>query len=831
MTETRKWVRIFLASPGDLIEERKTAKAVVDELNHLFGETSGYQVELIGWEDTVTGVGRPQALINRDLARCELFIGMIWKRWGTPPDRDGKYTSGFEEEYRTSIERRKSAGRPEISLFLKDIEEIFLRDPGEDLRKVLAFRDELKGSKEILFETFADSRDFEGKVRRCIVRYLQNLQLRDTREPPGKRATPESEEDSSKPSTAQSAPHESMFSAAGASFLRSVVARTATKSGQEAITAAEIARVRLLATIIGRHGNDDETLGVHDANLLFAERARVEFGRSEMHGLLAAGLARHNSENVPLWHWIAALDGFSIPLLPIYSLASNDVDEAVGALRIMRLTALPLPSHRALNRDFLLRSWFGEEAPNEIKVAALNYLGQQGVSEDLAPIRKEFERNDSNTVSAAAEALVRISARDSREKALLALYDLQVAHVDRGLLKTVFESGEQFSTQMLLNGVTHRNTHIRRLVVALLVERDELPADTAEQLLSDSDVRIRFDALNSLVEAGQVFSDDGVRAILFKSNPRVGLSTLTKRDPKAQEYWERFQQQRLRSLSERELQEIAQQSTPLMGDEAQFVLAERKFTRSAQRLRQAIRDRYKTEFERALARLVSKYPSDGDLIESVKRLEDHTRNNWTRQALDILSRRAARADLPLMRTALSNDVITFSRDDLQYFEKNGEWQDVPLVIQLLERPAVGLGATILRASDDARYDAAAVTLYHLARNRVDELLQVPMPSALLARVIVRITDNVLRRLDDKTLTALFSHEADPVRKAASLKSVIALPKSRVKKLLIDYQAHGEQRYYNVIHWLDLAVSTPKATAVRVARTAIRDTWVSSRSNH
>src|SRR5271165_2883509 len=89
MSDSRKIVRIFLGSPGDLSDERLIAKSVVDEINSLFADSSGYHIELVGWEETVSSIGRPQALINQDLEKCELFVGMIWKRWGTPPDKNG----------------------------------------------------------------------------------------------------------------------------------------------------------------------------------------------------------------------------------------------------------------------------------------------------------------------------------------------------------------------------------------------------------------------------------------------------------------------------------------------------------------------------------------------------------------------------------------------------------------------------------------------------------------------------------------------------------------------------------------------------------------------
>ena len=160
MADSRKIVKVFLASPGDLADERRAAKTVVDEDNSLTADEFGYQVELVGWEDTVSVYGRPQATINRDLERCELFLGLMWKKWGTPPDVSGPYSSGFEEEFETSVQRRLSDGRPEISLLFKEIDPAFLVDPGEDLKKVLAFKERLVAEKRILFEGFADIRDF-----------------------------------------------------------------------------------------------------------------------------------------------------------------------------------------------------------------------------------------------------------------------------------------------------------------------------------------------------------------------------------------------------------------------------------------------------------------------------------------------------------------------------------------------------------------------------------------------------------------------------------------------------------------------------------------------
>ncbi len=80
----RNVLTVFIASPGDLAVERKRAFQVVAEVNDTI-KNIDWSIDLLGWEDTLPGFGRPQALINREVERCDLFIGLLWRRWGTPP--------------------------------------------------------------------------------------------------------------------------------------------------------------------------------------------------------------------------------------------------------------------------------------------------------------------------------------------------------------------------------------------------------------------------------------------------------------------------------------------------------------------------------------------------------------------------------------------------------------------------------------------------------------------------------------------------------------------------------------------------------------------------
>ena len=147
MPSSRKIVRVFIASPGDLQEEREAVYNAAKEFNASWADPLGYQIDIIGWEDVAPGYGRPQHLINQDVDRCDLFIGMIWKRWGTPPDQEGRFSSGFHEEFERSLNRREQTRSPDISLFFKRIPSEYMVDPGDDLKRVLAFRDKVIAEK------------------------------------------------------------------------------------------------------------------------------------------------------------------------------------------------------------------------------------------------------------------------------------------------------------------------------------------------------------------------------------------------------------------------------------------------------------------------------------------------------------------------------------------------------------------------------------------------------------------------------------------------------------------------------------------------------------
>ena len=179
MGSTRQVLTVFIASPGDVAEERKALGAVASRINRISGREWGWQIDLRGWEDTLPGFARPQELINPDVDACDVFIGVVWKRWGQPT---GTYSSGFEEEFKRATDRRERSQSPEIMLYFRDIDVATERDPGPQLEKVLAFRQETMAARSLLYKTYGTVAEFEVLLFEHLMKLLGHHALSSSRQ-------------------------------------------------------------------------------------------------------------------------------------------------------------------------------------------------------------------------------------------------------------------------------------------------------------------------------------------------------------------------------------------------------------------------------------------------------------------------------------------------------------------------------------------------------------------------------------------------------------------------------------------------------------------------
>ena len=137
-------IRVFVASPGDVMAEREAVREACDRTNLELGDYLKVRLEAIRWEThSVPSYGSsPQAAIFSQIPfeRLDLFVGILANRFGSPTEDAG---SGTESEFRLAAKLWAETKKPHIMLYFGDKELQSTSDALEEKRKVIGFRDSL----------------------------------------------------------------------------------------------------------------------------------------------------------------------------------------------------------------------------------------------------------------------------------------------------------------------------------------------------------------------------------------------------------------------------------------------------------------------------------------------------------------------------------------------------------------------------------------------------------------------------------------------------------------------------------------------------------------
>ncbi|HKH46319.1 MAG TPA: DUF4062 domain-containing protein [Thermoanaerobaculia bacterium] len=165
-------IRIFVSSPGDVPAERQAIKEVARRLNDTLAKSQGFILDVLTWEDRVIPFAgkRPQEVVNEQIGPYDLFIGIMWSRFGTPTERFG---SGTEEEFRLAYEWWTQKGKPKILFYFCSTPPRLTKEHIAQYGKVLEFKSELSAANLIC--EYEGSQSFEDLVRDHLTQHLANL--------------------------------------------------------------------------------------------------------------------------------------------------------------------------------------------------------------------------------------------------------------------------------------------------------------------------------------------------------------------------------------------------------------------------------------------------------------------------------------------------------------------------------------------------------------------------------------------------------------------------------------------------------------------------------
>lgn len=793
MAGNRKVISFFLASPGDLDEERKIVKDVIDDLNQMFGNKLSILIELVGWEDTGSKIGRPQALINKELERCDVFIGLIWKRWGTPPDTEGKYSSGFEEEFYVASEGHKKIKKPQMSLFFKEVDRQLLIDPGEHLQKVLKFRKKIIDEKEILFETFKGKDDLERLVRRCITKYaLEYIEFStpDTLEV-------QNPEQIEKPTKTGNGP----FPTLSANFIENLLTRTVTNDQPPKLMPFEVARFRLVASSIGDSSNDSTYIGAHDANLLLKYRTKCDFEFSEILHLILAGAKNLQNENMPFWHWLTSATNPAIDLSFLtWMYPDNEAITKGSIIDLMTLTGTEIETNEHFKRADYLKDWLNSKTKIATRNPALKYLAKYGKSEDLDLIKAVIDENESQSITTANEAFISIKLRDGADAAIASAETLQPAALSPELVDKIFENPGAISNLRLEQAIENRNKSLRCKALKLAVTRKMISLQKADQLRLDPDVEIRLLALEALRSHDVKVGENEAKATL--------MSDINKPTQEETEAWDKYRPLAMQSMSDKELLNRSERDSPLVINSY-----EEYYRRNKNILRKEIeariQDGFKAHYYSSIQTWARHHNRELSAAkESFAPLEDFMITRIKRATLSLLTESKSKVDLFVIRRLLEDSTIKPNDDDIQYFWHAGEWQDIPLVISLAQRIRSSSTSLLGQVMTQKTLEITVRTIIKLSRNRASEMLEISCPTQIRKHLISSMPDKDFVKLGLERLKALLQHEDSDIRKHCALKCCKTLTRKMLKDIL-DENLNTTTIYYNVTHWLDFGISAKK----------------------
>lgn len=159
---------ILIASPSDVVNERKAIPEVIYSWNAVNSRRYGVILEPVLWETHATPEmgDRPQAIINRQLVEsCDILIGIFWTRLGT---HTGKAESGTVEE----IEEFRKAGK-RVLLYFSSVPVVPDSVDINQYKKLLEIKERYQ--KEGLVSTYESIGDLREQLQRHITSTINSL--------------------------------------------------------------------------------------------------------------------------------------------------------------------------------------------------------------------------------------------------------------------------------------------------------------------------------------------------------------------------------------------------------------------------------------------------------------------------------------------------------------------------------------------------------------------------------------------------------------------------------------------------------------------------------
>ena len=817
---SRNVLNVFLASPRDLTEERRIARDVVNRLNRILGKEIGLQVELLVWEDTLPGAGRPQEIINRDVEICDLFVGLLWRLWGQPT---GKFSSGFEEELTIAEERHLDAEAPEIWLFFKDVDEASLEDPGEELRLVQNFRQRQIEDKKYLFKTFKNPENWKNNFEDMLTTYMlkiSNISGISAEPSPSETLVPSHETGVLDIATGSEVVPETISATLLEALGKSVeVVKDGSfgKKGKKTseLTEFEISRIFLAASAL-LYRYTHKPLGVHEINICYKYRGRYDLLPIEK-SLIWRTTILSTSGNVPGWYWLKDFKKAGICYLLRHT-ALHDNNAIARQSAIQFFTTTRLFPHRTQAGARTFYSKILNDKSREVKTAALQLIGKFGQIQDIELTEHFLKEPESGLHDEALRCKIEIILRHRPNTAFSTLLASRFDKED-ARYPCLEDSLVNADNSTIIDHIENEDSKVRDAIVDELLKRKGITKDLATKLLGDSSLNVRQKACLAMIDHGESITPDRIRQVFDRNTDRI-TRALAGIDV-AEMLLKLFLTWPLCRL----LNEVDWYSQN--GPIAYRAIAikyynegsvdieselETSFTPIREKAFSAIVQRTENSYRKIIAGLETKPASEkekslvekqmaqelGKTIKDLKGLDDFILGNFVSAALAGISLNGEADSVKFGRDYINHGDESIRLQAVKIIERLGDETDVKLLVDMAKNSYGEMKSIATRA---------ALKLSSSYQQAVIPLLQTK-DAELVKYVVKYIWNDDMRRVKP-VLEELLNDTKDKNREVALSYFIRKLSRKELETMLNKYLERTTY-YYNIVHLLDKIIYSTKS---------------------
>ena len=176
--ENLKKCRVFIASPSDIVKERKAFNKLLEKVNK---QNHGIHFVPRSSKTVLPGLGSSsQGVIDPEVEKCDIFVMLLWHKWGTPVSE--RYSSGTYKEYCQARRRADKRGRktPRILLYFRESDKSQILDPGEQFKKVQEFKKRIEKEGKLLYSHYKTVTEWKELFENHLCRWLNDELPRGT---------------------------------------------------------------------------------------------------------------------------------------------------------------------------------------------------------------------------------------------------------------------------------------------------------------------------------------------------------------------------------------------------------------------------------------------------------------------------------------------------------------------------------------------------------------------------------------------------------------------------------------------------------------------------